>query len=267
MTMLDNLFWKTLRDQRWSLLGWSLGLAALSLYLLYVYPFINRAAAMMKVLDSLPPVIRNLIGKNNFMATPEGFFNLQPFSILAPLLFIVFAVAKGSDAAAGEEERGTLDLLLANPLRRWQVVLQKSLAHGVAQLLLAVVFWVGMAGGTWIFGIVLSRLRLAAVIFSCWLLGMVFYSLALACGCWSGKKKFAIGVSGGLAVVTYLINAYAPMVESLRPYQAVSPFYYYNGRAVLINGLVISHALALAALTAVFFAAALLFFNRRDLST
>ena len=144
--MLNNLFWKTLRDQRWSLLGWSLGLAALSLYLLYVYPFINRAASMMKVLDSLPPVIKNLIGKNNFMATPEGFFNLQPFSILAPLLFIVFAVAKGSDATAGEEERGTLDLLLANPLRRRQVVLHKSLAHGAASFLLSVVFWLGMAG-------------------------------------------------------------------------------------------------------------------------
>ncbi len=172
--MLVNLFWKTLRDQKWSLLGWSLGLAALSLYLLYVYPFINRAAAMMKVLDSLPPVIKNLIGKNNFMATPEGFFNLQPFSILAPLLFIVFAVAKGSDATAGEEERGTLDLLLANPLRRTQVVLHKSLAHGAALLLLSVVFWVGMAAGTWLFGIALNRLRLAAVIFSCWLLGLVF---------------------------------------------------------------------------------------------
>ena len=266
MSLLNNLFWKTLRDQRWSLLGWSLGLAALSLYLLYVYPFINRAASMMKLLDSLPPVIKNLIGKNNFMATPEGFFNLQPFSILAPLLFIIFAIAKGSDATAGEEERGTLDLLLANPLRRWQVVLQKSLAHFAALLMLSLVFWLAMAAGTWLFGIVLNRLRLAAVIFSCWLLGLVFYALALACGCWSGKKKFSIGVSGGLAVVTYLINAYAPMVESLRPYRILSPFYFYNGNNVLGNGLQPSHVLVLAGLTAFFFSVALLAFQRRSLS-
>ena len=31
--MLNNLFWKTLRDQRWALLGWAIGLAGLSLYL------------------------------------------------------------------------------------------------------------------------------------------------------------------------------------------------------------------------------------------
>ncbi len=90
---------------------------------------------------------------------------------------------------------------------------------------------------------------------------------ALACGCWRGKKKFSIGVSGGLAVVTYLINAYAPMVESLRPYRIVSPFYYYNGNNVLSNGLVLSHSLVLAGGACVFFGAALFAFNRRDLST
>jgi ABC-2 type transport system permease protein len=265
--MLDNLFWKTLRDQRWALLGWAVGLVLLSLYLGYIFPFVNRAAEMMKVLETLPPVIKNLIGKNQFMATPEGFFNLQPFSILLPLLFIVFAVARGSDATAGEEERGTLDLLLANPLRRRQVVVQKSLANGAALFMLAVVFWSSMAVCTWLFGIVLNRWRLAAVIFSCWLLGMAFYAFAMACGCWRGKKKFSIGVSSGLAVVTYLVNAYAPMVESLRPYRIFSPFYYYNGNNVLINGLLFSHLLVLAGWAFVFFWVAIFAFNRRNLAS
>ena len=264
--MLHNLFWKTLRDQRWSLLGWAVGLAGLSAYLLYVYPFINRAAGMMKMLDGLPPVIKNLIGKNDFMSTPEGFFNLQPFSILAPLLFIVIAVARGSDATAGEEERGTLDLLLANPLPRVRVVMEKSLAHAAALFMLSAVFWLGMAGASRLFGITLNPLRLAAVIFSCLLLGLTFYSLALACGCLSGKKKFSIGASGGFAVITYLINAYAPMVESLRPWRRYSPFYYYNGNTVISNGLNPVHVLVLAGLIAVFFCAALFFFNRRNLS-
>ncbi len=265
--MLHSLFGKTLRDQRWSLLGWSVGLAGLSLYILYVYPFINRAAGIMKALDNLPPVIKNLVGKNNFMSTPEGFFNLQPFSILAPLLFIVFAVARGSDATAGEEERGTLDLLLANPLRRGRVVMEKSLAHGTALLTLSAVFWMGMAGGARLFGITLNSLRLAEVIFSCFLLGLTFFSLALACGCLSGKKRFSIGAGGGFAVITYLINAYAPMVESLRPWRIYSPFYYYNGNTVISNGLNPVHVLVLAGLTAVFSSAALFFFGRRDLSS
>jgi ABC-2 type transport system permease protein len=201
------------------------------------------------------------------MATPEGFFNLQPFSILLPLLFIVFAIARGSDATAGEEERGTLDLLLSHPLPRWRLLLSKFAAQTASLLLLALAFWGSMAAGTQLFAVSVDWLRLAQVIFSLLLLGLTFLSLSLAIGCLSGKRKVSLGVSGGFALVTYLINAYAPMIEGLRPYQAVSPFYYYNGRAVLINGLAISHALVLAVLTVIFFAAALFFFNRRDLST
>jgi ABC-2 type transport system permease protein len=265
--MLNNLFWKTLRDQRWAMLGWAVGLVLLALYLAYIYPFVNQAAEMMKVLEKLPPVVKNLIGKNQFMATPEGFFNLQPFSILLPLLFIIFAIARGSDATAGEEERGTLDLLLANPLPRRRLVIEKSLAHGSALFMFSIVFWLAMAGCTRLFGIVLNPGRLAAVIFSCWLLGAAFYALALACGCWKGKKKFSIGVSGGLAMITFLVNAYAPMVESLRPWRILSPFYFYNGNSVLANGLIPAHALVLAGLAAFFFCAAVFAFSRRDLSS
>ena len=67
-------------------------------------------------------------------------------------------------------------------------------------------------------------------------------------------------------MVTYLINAYAPMVESLRPYRVLSPFYFYNGNNVLGNGLKPAHVLVLAGLTALFFSAALFFFSRRDLA-
>lgn len=265
--MLNDLFRKTLRDQRWAMLGWACGLVLLALYLAYIYPFVNQAAEMMKVLEKLPPVVKNLVGKSQFMATPEGFFNLQPFSILLPLLFIVFAIARGSDATAGEEERGTLDLLLANPLPRRRLIVEKSLAHASALFMLSVVFWLAMAGCTRMLGIVLNAWRLAAVIFSCWLLGMVFYGLALSCGCWKGKKKFSIGISGGLAMVTFLINAYAPMVEKLRPWRLYSPFYYYNGNNVLSNGLLPAHVLVLAVLIVFFFGVALFAFNRRDLST
>lgn len=263
--MLNSLLGKTLRDQRGALLGWGIGLALLALYLAWIYPFVNRAAEMMKVLETLPPVLKNLIGKNEFMATPEGFFNLQPYSILLPLLFVVFAVSRGSDAIAGEEERGTLDLLLANPLPRWRLVADKSLAHGAALLALSTWFWLALLAATRLFGIVLDAGRLAAVTCGCWLLGMVFYALALACGGWQGSKKFSIGVSGGVAVVTFLINAYAPMVGRLRPWRIVSPFYYYNGNSVLSNGVVAAHVLALAGLMAVLFAVALAAFARRDL--
>ena len=37
---------------------------------------------------------------------------------MLPLLLLVYAIGAGSRAIAGEEESGTLDLLLAHPLSR-----------------------------------------------------------------------------------------------------------------------------------------------------
>ncbi len=222
---------------------------------------------VLKVLDSLPPFIKNLVGKNNFMATAEGFLNLQPFSILAPLLFIVIAIGKGGDATAGEEERGTLDLLLSQPLPRWRLVLAKFAAEAAALLFLALVFWGSMAAGTRLFGVAVDWLRLAQVIFSLLLLGLTFLSMSLAIGCLSGKRKLCLGVSGGFALVTYLINAYAPMIEGLRPYRVCFPFLLlqWPGGADQRAGSVPRPCTGRSDLLLV--AAALFFFSRRNLST
>ena len=122
-----------------------------------------------------------------------------------------------------------------------------------------------MAFGTGLFGVDVDWLRLAQVIFSLLLLGLTFLSMSLAIGCLSGRRKLSLGICGGFALVTYLINAYAPMIEGLRPYRVLSPFV--NGRAVPINGLVISHAFILGSPIAFCLAAALFFFGRRNLST
>ena len=47
---------------------------------------------------------------------------------MVPLLLLIAAIGAGARATAGEEERGTLDLLLANPISRRRLVLEKLAA-------------------------------------------------------------------------------------------------------------------------------------------
>ena len=47
---------------------------------------------------------------------------------MVPLLLMIAAIGAGAGAIAGEEERGTLELLLANPLSRRRLVLEKTAA-------------------------------------------------------------------------------------------------------------------------------------------
>lgn len=49
--------------------------------------------------------------------SPEGYLNGQYFNLLATLLLLIFAIGFGARTLAGEEREGTLELVLATPVR------------------------------------------------------------------------------------------------------------------------------------------------------
>jgi len=266
--MLSNVLLKTLRDKRRSMLFWGIGLVALAIIITMLLPAITAASeALEGYLEILPEELMAAFGGDIAdISTPEGFLNAELFFMVTPILFLVFAIGFGAGAIAGEEEQGTLDLLLANPLSRRMVVLEKFGALSIGTILLAIIFWVGLAVGIAIVSEDVNLLNVAAACFSAALLGMTFGTLSLAIGCAMGKRSLAMAGAGGLAVVTYFLNALAPVIDFLEPFRGVSPFYYYIGGDPLYNGLNAGHAGVLIALTAVFLVAALLLFERRDLS-
>lgn len=263
--MFRNILSKTLWTHRYALFWWSFGFIALSFYLMYFFPYISRSVEIVKVLDKLPPFIKNMMGDTANLATPEGFFNIQPFSMMAPLLFLIFSISKGIDSIAGEKERGTLELLLASPISRSRIVFEKFVSIVIMLLFISVVFWVGMTASALVFSVPLNKIRLLEAIFSCFMFGITFTAISQAMGCLLLRKKVCAGIVAAFAVITYFINVYAPMVKALQPYRIFSPFYYYNGAAPLINGLNMTHLLVQMGLAVIFFVFTILIFQRRDI--
>ncbi len=265
--MLRNIVLKTLRDRRRSLLFWGLGLAAIAAMMVAFYPVIRDATFISEYLESFPEEFLALFaGEVIDYTSPEGFLNGELFFLMYPLLLLVFAVGFGSDAIAGEEERGTMDLLLANPLNRWRIVLEKFVAMVICILLLTAVFWAILAIGGAIIDMGLNLARLWAVCFSGMLLALSFGTIALAAGCARGKRGISMGVGGALGVYAYMLNALGPLVDWLEPFQVASPFYYYIDANPLANGLNPLHVAVLIGLTVVFLVIAVVTFERRDLA-
>ena len=120
---------QTLRERRRSLLWWSLGLVAFVALNIAFYPSIRGDTAINDYVKDLPESLRGLFAGGELdIASPAGCLNSQVFALMAPLILLIFAVGAGVDAVAGEEERGTLDFLLAHPLRRRHYVVQRVLA-------------------------------------------------------------------------------------------------------------------------------------------
>lgn len=261
---MANILRKTLWDQRRSLIWWFLGIAALGIITVLLYPSIGAAPEMEELFEDLPPVAEVFMGDIVDITSPEGYLNSQLYALIVPLLFMIYTIAQGSGAIAGEERAGTMDILLANPVPRSRVVLEKFGAALVGGLVLALSMWLSIVAGAVIVDMDIGFVLLSEATLGALLLAYGFGAFALLLGCATGQRGLSIGVSAGVGVVAYLLNGFALVIDWLEPYRTLSPFYFYAGNDPLYNGLDPWHMLVLIVVTAVCVAAAVYAFQRRD---
>lgn len=263
--MLSNVFLKSLRDQRRSFTFWAIGVTGLTILTVLFYPAISKTTEFSEILAESEALAQIFSGGFTDITSPDGYLNSQLFSLLVPILLLIFSINLGSGYIAGEEGRGTLDLLLSNPITRTRVLAQKLAAMVVATAALGVVLWLSIVIGALMVDMDIRALRVLEACVSGVLLGTAFGAVALALGAATGKRGIAIGVSGAVALVAYLINSMAPLVEGLEQAVKVSPFHYYIGADPLANGLDPVHVAVLVLVTTALSLFANYAFNRRDL--
>lgn len=220
--------------------------------------------SLLKLADQLPDTLMALAGGGD-ISTPEGYYSVENFGLMAPIIFLMLAVTVGSRALAGEESKRTMGLLLANPISRQRVVLEKMAAMVVLTTALGLVTFAGTVLGSMLGGLGMSVANIAAMALSATLLGLTFGALALAVSAGTGQVKKAVFGTVGPALVFYLMNAFLPLNENLAGYAKWSVFHYYSGNEPLINGPHFGHVALLIALTIGLVVAAVALFNRRDL--
>lgn len=139
--MKQVVLWE-LRDRRRYLIGWCIAMVALMLLLMLIYPAIHdQADKLNSVLNSLPAAIKNLkTGSSSVdISSPVGYLNSQVFYATLPLFFIIMSIGLGSSLLAHDEQNHTLELLLARPLSRGQVLAAKALAGLICLFTVALV--------------------------------------------------------------------------------------------------------------------------------
>jgi len=227
-----------------------------------MYNFIDEALVSMA--DTFPEELLALFGGGD-MSIPEGFYSLETFSMMAPIAVMIATVVIGGRALPAEEANRTMGLLLANPIRRSTVVLEKTLAMVLAGFVVGLATFAGVVGGSWLGGLGMSAANIAATSLLVTLLGLAFGALALALGAASGRVAVAVWGAVAAAFAAFLLNGFLPFSDSLAGWAKVSPFYYYLTSDPLINGMHWGHGAVLAGLSVALVAAAVALFNRRDL--
>jgi ABC-2 type transport system permease protein len=263
--MLRNVFTKTLWDARRSLVAWALAISGVAVMYAAFWPTVNTPE-MQQALRNYPQGVLEAFNYND-LTSPAGYLASSVYGLLVPLLVAVFAIAYGTRALAGDEEAGTLDLLLAYPVSRTRMALQRFAALAAALTLVGATLWLAMlaiAGPAQLEGITAAQFGSATTQLA--LFGACLGALAFAIGAATGRKALALGASAGAAVLAYLANGVFPQVEGLQWTRGVSPWHWYLGGEPLKNGLQTGDALLLLAVTAVLVVVGTWRFNRRDIA-
>lgn len=264
--LLRSLFLKTLRDMRGQILGWGTGIGLMGLLVATLYPsFRGQIDAMADLFASYPPAVTAFVGDMTMMGQLSGWLSVEFFSWIPPIL-AVFAVGAGAGLIAGEEERGTLDLLLSHPVRRWRVVVEKFAGLAVATVsicvlaglfLLASLVAIGETGD-------LARLMLATL--DIVPITLASGTFALMASVVLRRRRLAVTFAVVLVIGSWVVDSLGKLVEVLEPFRAFTLFHYFNGGSILQDGGDWGNVGVLLGLCLVFLAISLVAFQRRDIA-
>jgi len=266
--VLSSVFRKTIWDRRRGYAWWIVGMVAITGITVAFWPTLRRDAAVItELLDSLPEGMMSLFGAEDAGAflTGPGYVNSRVYASVGSFIAIFFAISMGTAAIAGEEDKHTMDALLANPIPRHRVVLESFAAMALLTALLAVTVWVTLLLANPLVDIGLSFAGITAASLGMALLALSFGTLALMVGALTGKRSLTIGVASGTTIATFFINGLAPLIENIKWTQKLTPFYWLLDPNPLRNGFN-WQILVLAAATVVGVAVAVWGFRRRDVA-
>lgn len=260
--MLGELTRLDLRLRRRSLYGYALGLGAYVLVIVALYPSFKNDTSLDQ-LTANGSTVAALFGATGPLTTPAGWLGANVYANFGPLIVLVLGIGYGAGCLAGQDEDGTLGLVVTLPLSRARIVLEKVAALTLLALAACLATLVAALAGR-AFDLHVAPAGLIGVTVGMLLLGIDFGLLAMWIGAATGSRGVALGVTSALAAASYLVASLAPVVTWLHPARFGSLFFYAVGDQQLTGGLRLGWAAVLVAVAVVLVAGCRAAFDRLD---
>lgn len=258
---VSSIMAKTLNEYRILFL-----LVAIAMFLLMgiaMGPIFATLQPTIAELDSSIPESFLVFFGGGILGTPEGFFQVETFGLMAPIAIMVVTISLGARAIAGEEANRTLGILLANPITRGFILRQKLTAMGILGFGVAASVFLGVSGANLISDLGMNYIYIAAVSVNLFLLGATFGAFALLLGAAIGRVGVALGGAAGATIALHVLNSLAELNDSW--WGVLSPFHFYLGTDPLNQGFNVPGLLILTGICVILGSAAFPLFARRDL--
>lgn len=269
---MNRALWKKAVSAAWRQLFISMLMLMLFAWLFVWLMGLFKLGAWANFLQMLPDFSQRMIGVPvKYIASPQGQISILYEHVITILIFIGWAIGRGSDSISGEISRGTMDLTLTLPVRRASIIVVPGVVAALGAVLLGAAVWLG----TWI-GLVVARgsegigaaqflpgaVNLATMTFC--LTGLTTFVSS-----WNRSRWRTISICTGFFIVSVIVKMVGrlwPQGEWLKYLSILTPFD--PQKLILLPDtweVSLRFNLILIALGLLGYAAAILVFSRRDI--
>lgn len=226
-----------LTDHRRSFAWWSMAMVATVALTVALWPSIRGQDQFDELIRDLPEALRVMFGSQDIPFTsPPGYLHSRLFSVVLPVMLLVFGVGVGASAVGGAEESGTIEVVLAHPVSRERFLTERYVATVVLVLALAgvaVVCLLVLAPTVGLLdGVSIGRLVVASTAATA--LALLHATLAFAVGCLTGRRGLAVAVAGAVAVGGYVLQGLIAATDAVDTARFVTPWNWYLDRNLLV---------------------------------
>ncbi len=261
-----NLFKHELFSRRTMILIWGIGLTMWASIYVVIFPEIEEQIGMFADMEMM-----ELFNMSD-VSTMEGWIASIVIQVM-PIVLGVYVIMMATATLAGEEETGTLELVVATPLKRWQVVTMKTLSLLTVILLILIIFGIGI-------GIVLNMVISSAGIetdltpvqlfiglLATYPFHIALFGIALFLGTIMPNRRLAMMVMFAFYLASYAANSAGGMAESVSWLETISLLNYVNmSGSIFTDGPAASDIITLLTIAVIFFGLALWSFQGRNLT-
>ena len=269
--MTGKVFWETLRGGWRQALYGAVALGFFGAYSVLLLPDTAGLQGFVKLMEAMPSEMMQAIGVDDpaMMATPEGFIGFAFFTYGA-ILLSVFGIFAGLSLTANDEESGAMNMLLALPLPRWRVVVERAAAQVIFAFVIALGGWMSLvlmrSLNTYAESLDPLTLLKACMAFVPVILTIMAATAVL--GVLIRRRNIAGAVAGAFVAASYLMNTLGgmagPGIGELM--QKLSIYTYFDGAELARNGLDLGVFVVFSLIAAVLAAVAVGLFDRRDIT-
>ena len=266
-----TLLIKTVKKNLINLLIYStIGIAFVWMYIAIFPSFSKEGQSLQQAFEAIPEGLLKAfaIEIDTFVGSIEGFMAGEYFSILWPIILIILIISYASGAIAGEIDKGTIELLLSQPISRLKIFLAKYLSGLTIITTFIILTNFSVVPFAFLHNVdyrIQNYLTMSIIGF---LFAFAIFGICIMISSISSSRGRPAAITGGMLIIMYGLNLFSAFQESLDSLKYASFFHYFDfNSAVVHNQIDILNASVFLVVGVVTTVVGAVIFIKRDIAT